>query len=218
MVPLIRYSHKKSDYLYLLYEELIEADKYRIESVSVFNHFKLITGKLTQKNAILHYHWLEFQDLKSLLGMPWKLCCVFLFKLLGGNIVWTLHNEYPHDQKYLKLHSFLHKKMANWADALHVHCSLAVKKMSERLETSIDKFWLVEHPSFPADPIPKDEAKELLETKYEVQFQSKYPALLMFGNISRYKQIEKVAEIIIDENLECTLVIAGPVKRKYRAL
>lgn len=110
VVPLIRYSHKKSDYLYLLYEELIEADKYRIESVSVFNHFKLITGKLTQKNAILHYHWLEFQDLKSLLGMPWKLCCVFLFKLLGGNIVWTLHNEYPHDQKYLKLHSFYIRK------------------------------------------------------------------------------------------------------------
>jgi glycosyltransferase involved in cell wall biosynthesis len=213
VVPLIRYSHKKSDYLYLLYEELIESQKYRIESVSVFNHFKLITGKLTRKNAILHYHWLEFQDLKSLMGMPWKLCCICLFKLLGGNIVWTLHNEFPHDQKYLKLHSFLHRKMASWADALHVHCSSAVKTMSEKLHAQTEKFWLVEHPDFPANPTLKNKAKKYLNNEYGIQFRSKFPVFLMFGNISRYKQIEKVAESIIEENLDCTLVIAGPVKK-----
>lgn len=90
VVPLIRYSLKRSDYLYLLYEELLNGEKYTIESISVFNHFKLVVAILKNKNAILHYHWLEFQDLKSLLGMPWKIACIYLFKKLGGNIVWKI--------------------------------------------------------------------------------------------------------------------------------
>ncbi|MEX0723945.1 MAG: hypothetical protein WD357_03415 [Gracilimonas sp.] len=213
VVPLIRYTHKKSDYLYLLYEGLINKGKYEIKTISVFNHFKLVAGILLNKRAILHYHWLEFQDLKSLLGMPWKMLCIYLFQLLGGNIVWTLHNEFPHDQKYVWLHSYIHKKMAGWADVLHVHCHKAASIMSDRLEVSKEKFKLIPHPKFPADPIPKESAIKKLKTHYNCDLNSEIPTLLMFGNISRYKQIAQVSDFLIDLNMPYNFVIAGPVKK-----
>ncbi|MDR9419021.1 glycosyltransferase [Gracilimonas sp.] len=213
VVPLIRHSHKKTDYLYLLYKKLIESDDYNINSISVFSHFKLITGILTNRNAILHYHWLEFQDFKSLLGMPWKMLCIYLFHLLGGKIVWTLHNEFPHDQKYLKLHSFLHQKMANWADLLHVHCKTAVSIMSLRLNAPQEKFKLVPHPEFPASPLSSNKAREQLNEHYNITLYKHNKVFLMFGNISQYKQIKEVAEIVIDIEEDCYLMIAGPVKK-----
>ncbi|MDR9415955.1 MAG: hypothetical protein RI564_06715 [Gracilimonas sp.] len=214
VVPLIRFDTKQSDYLYLLYEKLITGDTYDIKPISVFNHFKFLFGLLSNKRkAILHYHWLEFQDFKSLSGMPWKILCIYLFHKLGGNIVWTLHNEFPHDQKYLKLHHFLHKKMASWATVLHVHCNRAVQIMSERLKAPISKFRLVPHPEFPAFPVDRSKAIEQLNTTYKCNLNESDKLLLMFGNISRYKQIERVAEIIIKSNLACRLMIVGPVKK-----
>lgn len=213
VVPLIRYSHKKTDYLYLLYDDLIRSDDYDIKSISVFSHLKLITGILKNRNAILHYHWLEFQDFKSLLGMPWKMICIYLFHLFGGNIVWTLHNEFPHDQKYLSLHSFLHKKMAQWADALHVHCESAVNIMSSRLDAPKSKFKLIPHPEFPASPISSNKARDRLNDNYDLKLYKHSKVFLMFGNISEYKQLKEVSNMIIDIDCDCYLVIAGPVKK-----
>ncbi len=213
VVPLIRYSYKKSDYGYLLYKKLIEGDKYDVRSISILNHFKLVSGGLFNRNVILHYHWLEFQDVRALMGMPWKMLCIYLFRLLGGNIVWTLHNEFPHDQRYLKLHRYLHKKMADWADALHVHCHKAISIMSRRLESPPEKFHIVPHPEFPPSPIPAEEARQHLLKQYSCNLSGDSSTLLMFGNISRYKQIEKVAEMVIGLKHECKLLIVGPVKK-----
>lgn len=213
VVPLIRHSHKKTDYLYLLYKDLICSDSYKIKSISIFNHFKLVAGILTNRKAILHYHWLEFQDFKSLLGMPWKMICIYLFQLFGGHIVWTLHNEFPHNQKYLGLHRYIHLKMAGWADILHVHCSAAVSIMSDRLKAPKEKFRIIPHPDFPVETIPKSTAVSYLNDKYNCGIDPEETVLLMFGNISRYKQIEEVSKIIIEEKFDCKLLITGPVKK-----
>ena len=218
VVPLIRYNNKKTDYLYLLYKDLIESEKYRIETISIFRHFKLVTGILENRNAILHYHWLEFQDIKSLLGMPWKIMCIWLFKLLGGKIIWTIHNEFPHDQNFLKLHDLLHRMMAGWAEKLHVHCKSAVEIMSERLNVEKGKFFVLSHPAFPAELGDKESAIIQLNEEFTLQLNAGVPILLMFGNISRYKQMEKVAEHVIELDEECVLLIVGPIKKGNFAL
>lgn len=213
VVPLIRYSHKETDYLYLLYEDLINDKTFKIKSISVFDHFKIVAGILSNKKAILHYHWLEFQDFKSLLGMPWKMLCIFLFQLLGGNIVWTLHNEFPHDQEYPGLHKFLHIKMAEWSDILHVHCQRAVSIMSEKLQASPEKFRLIPHPDFPASSIPRLTAIENLNSEYQCKLNDNSKVLLMFGNISQYKQLDDVADVVMSIESESKLIIAGPIKK-----
>ena len=91
VVPLINHSFKKTSYLYLLYKSFIEdKEKYNIEieSLSVFAHFKMVFSRLKNERSILHYHWLEISDLKSLSGMIWKLFCITLFKIFNGKIIY----------------------------------------------------------------------------------------------------------------------------------
>ena len=218
VVPLIRFTHKKTDYLYLLYKQLIEGEDYKIRSISIFDHFKLIAAILANRNSILHYHWFEFQDFKSLLGMPWKLFCIYFFQKLGGTIVWTIHNEFPHDRKYLNLHLYLHRKMAKWAEALHVHCNKAVDIMANRLMCEKDKFHVIPHPRYPLEPLESYEARELLRSNYNLELSDDEPVLLMFGNISRYKRMDLVATLIIEYDLNCKLLIVGPVKKGNESL
>lgn len=218
VVPLIRYSHQKTDYLYLLYKDLINSDNFDVKAISVVHHFKLVTGILNNKNAILHYHWLEFQDLKSLLGMPWKMLCIRLFKLFGGKIVWTIHNEFPHDQRFLKLHSFLHRKMARWSDKLHVHCNTAIGIMQKRLKVPHENFFIKAHPAFPSFIGSRQHAIKELNYEYDCNLNPETALLLMFGNISRYKQIEHVAEMVINLPEDCKLLIVGPIKKGNMSL
>lgn len=218
VVPLIRYSNKDSDYLYLLYQDLIESEEFSIESVSVYNHFKLLSSTIKKEKAILHYHWLEFQDLKSMLAMPWKLFCIWVFKTFGGPLVWTIHNEFPHDRKYLKLNAWMRKNMARWADVLHVHCEKAVQIMKPRLNVSEGKFFVCPHPDFPMKQMPRNEAIDHLNREFDCGLQSDHKVLLMFGNISQYKQQKEVAKIVTDLEDSCRLIIAGPVKKGHHDL
>lgn len=213
VVPLIRFTHKKTDYLYLLYKDFIEGNDFTIRSISIFDHFKLIAAILTNRNSILHYHWFEFQNLKSLLGMPWKLFCIYFFQKMGGTVIWTIHNEFPHDRKYLDLHLYLHRKMAKWSKALHVHCNKAVDIMANRLMCEKDKFHVIPHPAYPLEPINKIEAREHLRSHYNLDISDDERVLLMFGNISRYKRMDLVATLIIEYDLKCKLLIVGPVKK-----
>lgn len=213
VVPLIRYTHKRSDYLYLLYRDLLESDEYEIDSISVFQHFRLITGILKNKKAVLHYHWLEFQDLRSILGMPWKMLCIRLFTLLGGHLVWTIHNEFPHDKRFLLLHKFLHKKMAQWSTRLHVHCEKAIDIMKPRLKKDESAFRVMEHPLFPAESLSRNSGIEMLKNQLGLIINANFPLILMFGNISEYKQIGEVADLMIQNDLRAQLLVAGPVKK-----
>jgi len=102
VVPLIRFNYKQSDYLYLLYKGIIEDPEspFNVHSTSILQHFKFVWYALRKRDVLLHYHWLECTDLKSLSGMAYKLICIALFKALGGNLVWTIHNIMPHDRRY----------------------------------------------------------------------------------------------------------------------
>ncbi|MTI88010.1 MAG: glycosyltransferase [Balneolaceae bacterium] len=218
VVPLIRYSNKDSDYLYLLYKELIEHQDYTIESLTAIQHYKLILQVFQNQGAILHYHWLEFQSLKSLLGMPWKLLCIFIFVTFGGKIVWTIHNEVPHDRKFLGFHRWLHPVMARWADALHVHCRRAANIMKEKLKVPDHKFFICPHPSFPMKQLSKETAIQNINDFYDCHINTEVPKLLMFGNISSYKQMGEIAQIILRLPEPAKLIIAGPVKKGHKKI
>lgn len=218
VVPLIRHTHKQSDYLFLLYEELISAEEYEVHSISVYDHFKLVQQAWKKDHLILHYHWLEFQDFRSMLAMPWKLLCIFLFSKLGGRLVWTVHNEFPHDRRYFTLNALMRRKIASLADALHVHCIKAVEIMKPVLQVPEDKFHVIPHPSFPMIRMRRNKAIKELNNVYGCNIRKEHPILLMFGNISAYKQIREVADVITQLDEEVTLVIAGPVKKRHEAL
>lgn len=220
VVPLIRYDYKETDYLYLLYKELIEsAGDPEIISTSIANHYKFVFAALFRRNVILHYHWLEFQDLKALFGMPYKLLCIWLYTLLGGKMVWTVHNLKPHDKKYLSFHRRLHQWMARKADVIHVHSQTALYAVKEYYQISEDKIRVLFHPEFPARSIPKDEAISKVQELYGYPDHSiDSPVFLVFGGISEYKGLRTLITIMKEFSEDFTFIIAGYVKRGHEPL
>tara|TARA_R110002096_G_scaffold28203_4_gene85623 strand:- start:7624 stop:8631 length:1008 start_codon:yes stop_codon:yes gene_type:complete len=213
VAPLINHQHPDSDYLYNLYKPIITSNsQIEVKSVSVFTHFKPFFTTLFSRNVVFHYHWLEFQDIKSLMGMPWKLIWILLYKLVGGKLIWTIHNEEPHDQKFLSMHLFLHKTMARLANAIHVHCATAGKTMSAKLGVSLTKFHVIPHPSFPAKSIPRKESIETLNTSFGLDLEPSKPLALIFGQISHYKQIEEILVDFRDDD-SIQFLIVGTVKK-----
>ena len=219
VVPLIRYRFPKTDYLYLLYKNLIDENEINIESISVFAHFRFVLKVIVNRNTLLHYHWLEFQDFKSLLGMPYKLLCIGLYKLFGGDIIWTVHNLKPHDKKYLSLHLRIHKWMARIASLIHVHSPLSVPLVSDMYGVSPEKIHVLRHPDFPAKIIPQETArKEFLSVYGDGRSELKGPVCLIFGGISEYKGIRKIIELFSKQTFGFTLIIAGYVKKGQESL
>ena len=214
VVPLIRFDFPQTDYLFLLYKELLsKKTKSEVKSISVFDHYKFVLAALFTKNTILHYHWLEFQTLKALFGMPYKLLCIALYKLFGGSIVWTVHNLSPHDKKYLKLHRSIHQWMAKRASLIHVHSTSALSLASEYLSIKKEKIVILEHPQFPSIELNKEEAqKEFLSNYGDRRKLLQSPVFLIFGGISEYKGIREIIDILTSIENKFNLIIAGFVK------
>jgi beta-1,4-mannosyltransferase len=216
VVPLIDFNFQKSDYLYLLYEPYLNKKEFEVKSLSVYAHYKLITSRLKNENSLLHYHWLEFQDLKSLMGIIWKIKIIILYKLLGGKIIWTIHNRHPHRGKFLKANLMLQKFMSKRADRLNVHCSYAVELMSKQLEIDKKKFFVTPHPKFPAEIFPKEKSLAYLNVNFNIDLKIDDQIFLMFGNIIEYKGIDSVIKIF-SQMPEKKLIIAGGVKKGSEA-
>ncbi|REL38269.1 glycosyltransferase [Rhodohalobacter sp. SW132] len=215
VVPLIRFNYKKSDYLYLLYKEILENDesRYRVHSTSISEHWKFVWNAFRGKPTILHYHWLECSDFKSLLGIVYKLFCIKLFKRFGGKIVWTIHNKMPHDRRFKNINESIRSSMAQRADLLHVHCNTAKRELCKFFDQPESKFSVIPHPEYPAEKLPRKKAIHKLNRKRDLQLSADDQIFLMFGNISSYKQIDKVAKLFeqLPENKK--LIIVGPVKK-----
>lgn len=215
VVPLIRYDFKQTDYLYLLYKDIIEGSSdIKLKDLSFFAHIRMVFGALLNRNTILHYHWLEFQDMKSLLGMPYKLLCIALYKLLGGHIVWTIHNLTPHDKRFLSLHKSIHTWMAKKASVLHVHSESVVERVSDFLDVYESKCIVLAHPEFPSITLSKKDAIERFSKNYSIGSERfKTPTFLVFGGLSAYKGIEEITTVLCDDTSAFTLLIAGPFKK-----
>jgi glycosyltransferase involved in cell wall biosynthesis len=215
VVPLIRFGYKKSDYLYLLYKDIIEAENgnFKIHSTSVWEHWKFVLRAFKTSDVILHYHWLECTNFKSLAGMLYKLLCIILFKKLGGKLVWTVHNKMPHDNNFTKTNFRIRSSMAKRADIMHVHCKSAVDIISEFYNQPKSKFRIIPHPAYPVKFISKENAIRDLNSKQNMDLKLSDQVFMMFGHISSYKQIGRVCEMFKNFADNKKLLVVGPVKK-----
>ncbi|MFO7446305.1 MAG: glycosyltransferase [Ignavibacteriaceae bacterium] len=212
IVPLINYHIKNSDYLYLLYKPILENKSVEIINLSAASHYKLLGAGI--KESILHYHWFEVTDIKSLLGIIWKTFWITLYKILGGKIIWTIHNKFPHAGKYITINKILRKYLADLSSKLHVHCASAAGIMSPVLNVDKNKFFIVEHPYYPAKLMGKADAVTALISGYpEIKIEESQKVFLSFGTIAEYKGLTELIAIFKSKFNRHLLIIAGPVKK-----
>lgn len=222
--PPIRKKFPKTDYLYLLYADLLEKDtsQYIVKSINAIQHILLPFYAIRYRKKIaLHYHWLEFQDLKSLLAFPYKLLWLNVFTLFKTPIIWTVHNLEPHDRKWLGFHQWLHRKMAQRAHRLHIHDEALLSDTSHYLNVPLQskKWCIIPHPNFPAACKERTLSISKLNERYSANIPVNATTILLFGNISAYKGILEFVEWMIgylnkkNRGFDIHIIIAGPVKK-----
>ncbi len=213
VAPPIRFAYKKSDYLYLFYKDLISKSDYSIKGISTAGHLKLLLHRMIGRRSVLHYHWISYSGFFSGFVFFYKLFCIFLYKLMGGKLIWSVHNKMPLDTPYEWINFVTRKWLAKKADLLHVECETIIVDLSTFFGVHPRKMRVWPHPQYPPQLMPRAAAVEAINHRYDVNIKVQDRLFLMFGHISAYKQIEKVCEVFLDEPIQKKLIIVGPVKK-----
>ena len=217
VVPKVPQKNRDTSYLYQLYKNFLEDSSSQIK-IKTFNAAFLpliLLSRLKFEKSILHYHWFEFEDAKSFIGMKWKLFWIIIYKIMGGKIIWTVHNKYPHHNKYIFFNKKIRKFIAKLANRLHIHCESAISSCSEVLGVPENKFFVVRHPEFPSTIIERNKAIENLNQKYlSGKIKAEDKVFLIFGAIAEYKGIKEVINIFNGLDKRNKLLIAGFIKRR----
>lgn len=96
--PRIELSSIYNPYLKLLYEDITDIPIISVNPLNPVFLFKKLKGE----KSIVHYHWLEFCNLKEFIILIYKLFLLLIYKMSGGTIIWTMHNLTPHCKKFQK--------------------------------------------------------------------------------------------------------------------
>lgn len=211
--PQIRFAYKKSDYLYLFYNQLFRSDNFSVQSLSGWKHLKLILTARRSSNTILHYHWLECSGILNLPFFLYKMFCIMLYVWTGGNLVWTIHNKMPPDGKLFRFNYLARRWMARASEFLHVQCKSVIPELSRFYGVSENKFRMIPHPVYPRSLYPRAAAVEAINLRYDADLKVQDKLFLMIGHLSPYKRMGTVCRIFDELPVQKKLIIAGPVKR-----
>jgi beta-1,4-mannosyltransferase len=164
------------------------------------NLYKIFTSQ------IIHLQWPEHMAQNSINLAKWKII-LFFYKLLGGKIIWTIHNTTPHDSSKTK---FFNKTLDIIIPNLDGWIGLSRKNIE--LICQNENLKKIPHAHIPhghfralyPDTISKKEAID----KLGLSLNSKI--YLFFGTIQKYKNVPNlVSEFINFKDTNSTLLIAG---------
>ena len=164
--------------------------------------------------VIFHLHW-EDAIYRQEAGeeQAWQAAQAFLGDLeafidAGGALVWTLHNEAPHDGRYLAVHQELVARLVTLADIVHVHSLAAMAFARQRLGVDAAKLALIHHGNYvgqyPRLGFPVASSRSGLGLPAEAR------VLLLFGRLGAYKGgLELLDAFASLDDPDLWLVIAG---------
>jgi beta-1,4-mannosyltransferase len=188
-----------------------------IRSGAFFNPL-IVFKKFIRERSVVHHHWFECRNLPSFLNALWKLLWLYLYRLAGGRIVWTVHNKFPHNRRMTRTNVFLRRLLARLSHRLLVHCAEAVGIMAPVLRVPAEKFSVVAHPDYPVIEVPRADARRVLGARYGMEgILQRRPVYLMFGYVARYKGVAEVMESIAALDADCCLIVAGAIKGEEEA-
>ncbi|MCC5915160.1 MAG: glycosyltransferase [Balneolaceae bacterium] len=213
VTPQIRFSHKRSDYLYLLYRDVIESDECKLTSISGIGQWRPLLSLIKGEKPVYHYHWFACRSYSELPSFLLKWIVLMIYSIAGGKLVWTIHNRMPPDTGFKRINFWVRKCVAKRAERIHIQCKAAVEPISQFYDTNPDKFRYLPHPPFPKTLVPRATAVESIRHRYSAKVKVQDRLFLMLGNISRYKRIAEVVQIFKELPVQKKLLVAGPVKR-----
>lgn len=202
-------------YLELLYEDK-SLSEYTIESFNSVSLPKYFFKDFIYGNKrIIHHHWFSANSLKGLLILPFKLIFLRLYKISGSKLVWTIHNEYPHDKKFFKYNMFLRNSLAKLADLIHVHGKNDIEILKKTYNIKKKQFRVYPHPPYKVERRNRDQSISFLKENLNLKLTTDSTIILFFGQLYRYKGIIEIVDIY--ENIEIKnnikIIFAGKVDK-----
>ncbi len=212
VVPSIPAVSKQNPYLQLFYKPIENSTTVRLSSTSRLSPAILWKRFRGEKN-IVHHHWFECHHLPSLLNMIYKVVLLSCYRLLGGKLVWTVHNVSPHHKRYRIANRLLRRVFSRLANKLHVHCASAVGIVAAHFAVSPEMFSVIPHPLYPVRKIEQQEARRQLIKRFPQLRGRSRPIVLMQGYLAAYKGVLQALALLQKEQIDLTLIVAGPAKR-----
>ena len=211
-------TNSTNQYLSLIYRDFTK-EGIEVNKLVKDDFWSVIADRLKGEKVIIHYHWFQYSSRKFLKPVVLAFFWLFIYKLIGGKLIWTVHNRRPHIRRYGKFNHILRIFFEKLSYRNHVHCHCAVKEMAEILKADTNKFFVVPHPDYPVQLRARSESFSVLKNKYGQvsnvsQLQVQDQVYLMFGQIREYKGVLPVAQIFarLPEKANKKLLIAGSSK------
>jgi glycosyltransferase involved in cell wall biosynthesis len=186
----------------------------------VFPFFRAVMTQ-PKRVDILHLHWLEpyMRGANTLTHFFYAvriLIDVFLVRLSGTRIVWTIHNQLEHEARSPRLELWVRKVLARLSDRLILHNQIVLQSITQQYQISSTKAVVIPHGHYRDSyqkPIEQTVARELLNLPQQGRI------YLSLGMLRPYKGIENLLESW-QANQDCltesTLLIVGqPMNPEY---
>ena len=162
--------------------------------------------------AVLHFHWPSYSYAHSNRARmveyvrSWAQILVRA-KALGFQIVWTVHNLYPHEQIHNDLEHEARQLLLDSCDSVIVHCHAAIPLLQARFNIKA-KCAVIQHGHYCGI---YGKAADSAEARQTLGIPQQGTVYLFFGQLRPYKGLEGLVRLFssLPENLG-TLLIAGP--------
>lgn len=143
----------------------------------------------------------------------WFCVDLLIIKLLGVQLVWTVHNKYHHERYYLRTERVLNVVVANLVNRLTVKCETAKQTISDiyrvrddsKIAVIPDGNYMDAYP----DELEEEEARSWLDVEEDFIY-------LYFGKIRPYKGVGKLLRAFqsIDDPEAALWIVGNPQTEK----
>lgn len=166
---------------------------------------KILTSpKLFLKCRILNLNW--FEEVRDLKTYVIRVGIIYLFKLSGKKIVYTLHNKHPHEQNKGGLSYQLMKLLCRKSDAIIGLCDETKSIVDEIDPKCVNKVRIIPHPNY----IDNYAGVETKDIRNKFGFNSNDLVFLFLGVISKYKNLDMLIDTFSKNQFSMfKLIIAG---------
>ena len=170
---------------------------------------------------ILHLHWLtpylRGNNVVSYAIYALKLVFdVWLVRLRGGRIVWTVHNKMSHEARFLRLERWVMNRIANSATCVIFHSNAARADLKEEFNNNKAKAVVIPHGHY-RDVYHPAIDRQLARRELDLPTDSRL--YLCFGLVRKYKNIEGLVGAWKQNNgplADSVLLVAGePLPTEY---
>ena len=188
MIVINAFAYAQNPYNRLLYQNADQ--RYRMTPGTLADARSLLAS---EGRALLHLHWEEgfvrwqADGRAADVAAEATLAEISAFVGAGGRLVWTVHNERPHELDYPEAFMRLRAGIAAMADLILVHSRATIPVIIAQCAADPARIALLPHPSY-LGAYEDEAATFALEPDWDER------RLLLFGMLRRYKGLETLIE------------------------